>query len=417
VFLRSSGVLLPIPCLPSGFGIGDLGPDAYRFADWLHSAGQRVWQILPLNPAHSAYGHSPYHSVSSFACDPLLISPARLAAEGLLEREELPAPELQRGRIDCAAVAGMKQGLLGKACARFRRRLPEEGCYTRFCTENSAWLEDDAFFNALSERYRGTVWNRWPSEIQQRRPEALARLRAELEEAIDHAKITQYFFHRQWRGLRAYLRERGIRIFGDLPIYVPLHSADVWCRQPLFSLDEAGNPSTASGVPPDYFSSEGQLWGHPVYRWEVHRETRFDWWIQRFARMFFLYDWVRIDHFRGLVAYWEVPAGEPTAAGGRWVQAPAEDFFKELERRFVSLPVTAEDLGVITAEVREACGAKGFRACGCSFSAWPTSRGAMRTPRTTFLRGVWSSPARTATTRSGGGSNRKPALSKSAASN
>jgi 4-alpha-glucanotransferase len=352
MFPRSSGVLLPIPCLPSGFGIGDLGPYAYRFADYLHSAGQRVWQILPLNPTTPAYQHSPYHGASSFACNPLLISPEHLAAEGFLDRGELPQHELPEGRIDYAAVAREKTRLLEKACARFRQRLPEEG-YARFSAENEAWLDDHTLFAALDTRYPGVMWNRWPLEIQQRHPAALTRLRAELGDRLEDLRIVQYLFFRQWSGLRAYCREKGIRIFGDLPIYVPFHSADVWAHPGLFKLDETGSPVAVSGVPPDYFSTDGQLWGHPVYRWDAHRATRYAWWISRFARNLSLFDYVRIDHFRGLVAYWEVAAGEPTAVNGRWLQTPADDFFNELRHRFVCLPLIAEDLGVITADVRE----------------------------------------------------------------
>jgi 4-alpha-glucanotransferase len=359
MFPRASGVLLPIPCLPSGFGIGDLGPSAYRFADYLHTTGQRVWQILPLNPTNPAYQHSPYHGVSTFAFNPLLISPEHLAAEGLLDRDEIPPPEFPESRIDYAAVALKKKLLLDKACAQFKQRLPGED-YFRFCAENDAWLDDYTLFAALSTRYPDVMWNRWPYEIQLRHPETLKRLRAELSDCLEDLKIGQYLFFRQWIGLRAYCREKGIRILGDLPIYLPFHSADVWAHPRLFKLDKSGNPLAVSGVPPDYFSSTGQLWGHPVYRWDAHRETRYEWWIRRFARNLALFDYVRIDHFRGLVAYWEVPADEPSAVNGRWLQTPAEDFFNELRRRFVCLPLVAEDLGVITADVREIMQRYGF---------------------------------------------------------
>jgi 4-alpha-glucanotransferase len=359
MFPRVSGVLLPIPCLPSRFGIGDLGPDSYRFADYLHSAGQRVWQILPLNPTTPTYQHSPYHGASAFAGNPLLVSVEQLADEGLLDRDEISPHESPEGRIDYAAVARVKQGLLDTACARFRQRLPGED-YTRFCAENAGWLDDYALFAALNARFPDTPWNRWPGEFQQRRPEALAQLQVELRNPLEDLRIAQYFFHRQWSGLKKYCHEKGIRVFGDLPIYVPFHSADVWACPRLFKLDETGRPLAVSGVPPDYFSADGQLWGHPVYQWDAHRETRYEWWIRRFARNLALFDYVRIDHFRGLVAYWEVPAGEPTAVNGRWVQTPVEDFFTELRHRFVCLPVIAEDLGVITADVRETMQRFGF---------------------------------------------------------
>jgi 4-alpha-glucanotransferase len=359
MFPRVSGVLLPIPCLPSRFGIGDLGPDAYRFADYLHSTGQRVWQILPLNPVTPAYQYSPYHGLSAFAGNPLLVSPEQLVAEGLLDQEDIPSPELPADRIDYAAVVRVKQRLLDKACARFRQRLAGED-YARFCAENAAWLDDYALFAALNARFPDTIWNRWPREVQQRNPAALTRLRTDVRDALEDYKIVQYFFSRQWTGLKTYCREQGIRIFGDLPIYVPFHSADVWAHPLLFKLDENGNPVSVSGVPPDYFSADGQLWGHPVYRWDAHRQTRYAWWARRFARNLALFDYVRIDHFRGLIAYWEVPAGVPTAVNGQWVQAPAEDFFTELQHRFVCLPVIAEDLGVITADVRETMRRFGF---------------------------------------------------------
>jgi 4-alpha-glucanotransferase len=359
MFPRASGVLLPIPCLPSQFGIGDLGPYSYRFVDYLHSAGQRVWQILPLNPTTSTYQYSPYHGASTFACNPLLISPEQLAAEGLLDRDELSPPRLPEGRIDYNAVARVKQRLLDKACARFKQRLPSED-YTRFCAENAAWLDDYALFAGLSARDPDTAWNRWPLEIQLRQPETLSRLRAELCDSLEDLKIVQYFFYRQWIALKTHCHEKGIRILGDLPIYVPYHSADVWAHPRLFKLDATGSSLAVSGVPPDYFSTDGQLWGHPVYRWDAHRETRYEWWIRRFARNLALFDYVRIDHFRGLVAYWEVSAGEATAVNGRWVQTPAEDFFTELRHRFLCLPVIAEDLGVITADVRETMQRHGF---------------------------------------------------------
>jgi 4-alpha-glucanotransferase len=359
MFPRVSGVLLPIPCLPSRFGIGDLGPSSYRFADYLHSAGQRVWQILPLSPTTPAYQCSPYHGASTFACNPLLVSAEHLAAEGLLDQDDIPPPVLPEDRIDYAAVAQVKQRLLDKACARFKQRLPGED-YARFCAENAPWLDDYALFAALNARFPDIAWNRWPGEYQQREPEALARLQSELHDAIEDLKIVQYFFCRQWIRLKTHCHEKGIRIFGDLPIYVPFHSADVWAHPRLFKLDETGSPLVVSGVPPDYFSTDGQLWGHPVYRWDAHRKTRYEWWIRRFARNLALFDYVRIDHFRGLVAYWEVSADEQTAVNGRWVRTPAEDFFTELRHRFVCLPVIAEDLGVITADVREIMQCSGF---------------------------------------------------------
>jgi 4-alpha-glucanotransferase len=360
MFSRASGVLLPIFSLPSCFGIGDIGPGAFRFADFLHASGQRIWQILPLNPTESTFGHSPYHSVSCFAYNPLLISPEALAAEGLLDSSDLHPPDsLPDGRIDYGTVAIFKRHLLEKACRRFRQCLPDSG-YERFCTENAFWIDDYALFTALSELHADVPWSRWPQKIRGRSPDEITRLRKTLQAPIETLKIEQYLFYRQWLALLSYCRGKGIHLFGDIPIYVPFHSSDVWAHRQLFKLDRFHRPISVSGVPPDYFSADGQLWGHPVYNWEALRKTRYDWWIRRMAHQMAVFDAVRIDHFRGLVAYWEVPAGEITARTGRWVEVPSEDFFSELRRRFVSLPVVAEDLGHITADVRETMRRFGF---------------------------------------------------------
>lgn len=357
---RSSGILLPIFSLPSRFGIGDIGPGAFRFVDFLHAAGQRIWQILPLNPTEAVFGHSPYHSLSCFAFNPLLISPEALASEGLLDSTDLHPPgRLPESRIDYAAAAMFKRHLLEKACRRFRQDLPDSG-YERFCAENAFWIEDYALFCALSEHHAKVSWNRWPPKIRIRRPSEIMRLQEMHHAQIEKLKIEQYLFYRQWRHFMSYCREKRIHLFGDIPIYVPHHSADAWAHRRLFKLDRFHRPLGISGVPPDYFSTEGQLWGHPVYNWEIHRKTRYAWWIRRIAYNMEIFDVVRIDHFRGLVAYWEVPAGESTAKNGRWLDAPSQDFFSELRRRFVSLPVVAEDLGHITADVRETMQRFGF---------------------------------------------------------
>jgi len=357
---RSSGVLLPIASLPSHFGIGDLGPSAFRFVDFLNAAGQRVWQVLPLNPTEGAFGHSPYHSASCFALNPLLISPEMLVEEGWVDRTDLP---LQRrwpqGRVDYAAAARFKRDLLQKACRRFRQR-PPDADYQRFCTENAVWIDDYALFSALSSRNRKIAWDRWPAEVRSRRPSEMRRLRKGLQETIEALKIEQYLAYRQWQALRTYCRRKSVLLFGDLPVYVPFHSADVWSHRALFKLDRRHRPTAVSGVPPDYFSAAGQLWGHPVYDWEAHRQTRFAWWCRRIAYQISLFDAVRIDHFRGWVAYWDVPAGATTAKDGRWVDVPSDDFLSELRRRFVALPLVAEDLGHITADVRETMRRYGF---------------------------------------------------------
>jgi 4-alpha-glucanotransferase len=371
---RSSGLLLPIFSLPSRFGIGDLGPGAFRFVDSLHAAGQRMWQILPLNPTEGAFGHSPYHSVSCFAFNPLLISPEVLAEEGWVDGTDLQQRNrLPEGRIDYAAVGALKRRLLEKACRRFRERMPDTG-YEYFCMENAYWIDDYALFSALSARHAHIAWDRWPSPARGRSSVDMKRLRKELHDSIEKLKIEQYLFYRQWTALRSYCWEKCIHLFGDLPIYVPFHSADVWAHRTLFKLDRFHRPLAVSGVPPDYFSADGQLWGHPVYKWESHRLTRFDWWVRRIAHQMAVFDAVRIDHFRGLVAYWEVAAGARTARHGRWVEVPSDDLFSELQRRFVSLPLVAEDLGHITADVRETMqhfGLPGMRVLMFGFSGNP----------------------------------------------
>jgi 4-alpha-glucanotransferase len=373
---RCSGILMPLFSLPSPFGIGDLGPGALRFVDSLHAAGQRIWQLLPLTPTEAAHGHSPYHSNSCFAFNPLLISPEGLVADGWADPSDLRQGIRQaHSRVDYAAAVAFKRGLLEKACRRFRQELPPTG-YERFCAENSFWLDDYALFSALSARHANTAWDRWPPNARPGRLAGNRGLSKELHGTIETLKIEQYLVYRQWQALRDYCRAKFVQLLGDIPIYLPLHSADVWANRRLFKLDRFCRPRAVSGVPPDYFSADGQLWGHPVYNWKVHRRTRYAWWLRRIAHQIKVFDAARIDHFRGLVAYWEVAAGERTAKRGRWVDVPSDDFFTELQRRFVSLPLVAEDLGCITAEVRETMqryGFPGMRVLLFGFSGEPDS--------------------------------------------
>lgn len=350
---RGSGILLHITSLPSRCGIGDLGPEAYRFADFLAETKQSFWQILPLNPTGLANGNSPYQSVSAFASNPLLISPEIMVRDGFLAQSDLErAFDFPEGRIDYPAVLGYKERLFDLAYDHFK----QEGHtheYEVFCAENSSWLDDFALFLALKTRFPQKVWVQWPQEIRDRQPEVLESLKNELHDAIEKAKFLQYVFFQQWRPLKDYCNQRGVQIFGDIPIYVIHNSVDVWANPELFTLDDERKPSVVAGVPPDYFSETGQLWGNPIYRWDVLQERGYGWWIQRVGHNLKLFDLIRIDHFRGLIGYWEVPAGEPNAMKGRWVEAPAEDFFNALLRRFPQLPIIAEDLGVITPDVRE----------------------------------------------------------------
>ena len=351
---RGSGILLHMTSLPSPYGIGDLGPGAYRFADFLAHAKQGYWQVLPLNPVNPGCGHSPYSSISAFAGNTLLISPELLHEDGLLSWEEIESrPVFPQDRCDFARVLPYKEALFERAWQRFQATGKDADRHEAFCLENAGWLEDFALFVVLRNRFQGRVWSEWPVELRDRQPEALQAIRKECRSELEKEKFLQHLFFKQWRALRAYCHRRGIQLLGDLAIYMSFDSADVWANSGLFKLDEAKRPAFVSGVPPDYFSETGQLWGNPVYRWEVLRETGFAWWIERLAHSFALFDVIRIDHFRGLVAFWEVPAGEKTAVRGRWVEAPVQEFFAVLMRRFFHFPVIAEDLGVITPDVRE----------------------------------------------------------------
>ncbi|MFB0505681.1 MAG: 4-alpha-glucanotransferase [Thermodesulfobacteriota bacterium] len=350
---RASGILLHLTSLPSRFGVGDLGPWAFRFLDFLSETKQSLWQILPLNPTDPEHFSSPYHSTSAFACNPLLISPELLVRDGLLNKADIKSPpDFPAERVDYRAVGAYKAELLKKAHERFRgKRPPYE--YERFRAENSPWLEDFALFMALKSHFGGKVWSEWPQDIRDRQPEALQSANKGLHEKAEMERFLQYIFFNQWSNLKNYCNAKGIQIIGDLPIYVEHDSADAWTHPELFKLDDEKRPYAVAGVPPDYFSETGQLWGNPVYRWDVLKEQGFAWWVQRIERNLRLCDIVRIDHFRGLVAYWEVPATENTAINGGWVEAPASDFLNHLMRKFPFLPIIAEDLGVITPDVRE----------------------------------------------------------------
>jgi 4-alpha-glucanotransferase len=350
---RGSGILLHVTSLPSPYGIGDLGPSAYKFADFLGDTRQSYWQVLPLNPTDPINGNSPYSSQSAFASNPLLISPDLLVNQGWLRIQDLePIPAFSADQVDFPAVIAYKSRLLELAFHRFRET--EAGReLARFGEENASWLHDYAIFVCLKDQFGGRPWNEWPPELRDRVPSALAACEHQFKDRIAHEKFTQFALDRQWRSLKRYCNRRGIMIVGDLPIYVNYDSADVWSHPQLFKLDRERRPAFVAGVPPDYFSATGQLWGNPVYDWDALRETRYSWWVERMERTLGIFDQVRIDHFRGLVAYWEVPAREPTAVNGVWVKTPAGDFFHELQKRFFRLPILAEDLGIITPEVRE----------------------------------------------------------------
>jgi 4-alpha-glucanotransferase len=349
--MRAAGILLHLTSLPSPFGVGDLGPAAYRFADFLSRTGQAYWQMLPLTPTEPGRGDSPYNSASAFAGNPLLISPELLRDRGLLTDAELADPPASPGgRVDYPAVHRYKRRLWDQA---FQRAELGEPAFARFRRDNRHWLDDYCLFTALSDRHQGLTWDHWPAELRDRRPEALEQARRELRREMDQAAWLQYIFQEQLAALRRHCARGGVALFGDLPIYVDYHSADVWAHPEVFQLGSDGRPRKVSGVPPDYFSATGQRWGNPVFDWERLQADGYGWWLERMGRNLQMYDLVRIDHFRGLVAYWEIPAEEKTAVKGRWVEAPVMDFFRRLQRRFPTLPVVAEDLGLITPDVRE----------------------------------------------------------------
>ena len=348
---RSSGILLHVTSLPSPFGVGDLGPWSYRFADFLARAGQRYWQILPLSPTDTAHGNSPYHSHSAFALNPLLISPELLVRDGLLLESDLEMNSaFPAGRVDYEAAGAFKDKLLKSAFSRFQEG-DKSQTFDRFRDENAWWVEDFALFRTISLLRNGEIWGDWPVELRDRHPDALAEAREALGDRVDREVFYQYVFHRQWMSLKQYCNDRKIRIIGDLPIYVDYDSADLWAHPELFKLNEAKRPYVCAGVPPDYFSETGQLWGNPIYRWDVLKESGYRWWLDRLRRNFALFDMVRIDHFRGLVAYWEVPSETKTAIDGKWEAGPAGDFLDTVLGEFPGAPLIAEDLGYITPDV------------------------------------------------------------------
>ncbi len=336
---RSCGILLHITSLDSPHGIGDLGDAAYRFADFLAEAGINVWQVLPPNPVTAAHSFSPYRSNSAFALNPMLISLDRMAKDGLLDAADLPEP-LPVGDAEFERVSEMKPRALDRAFERFRHE-GRSPAFEQYCRDQSGWLDSYASFMAFASRY-GPEWPNWPATADE-----AVKIRVERE------KFVQFVLDRQWTDLRSHCHRRGIRLMGDIPIYLDYHSADVWAHPDIFKLGSDHRPTFVSGVPPDAFSATGQLWSMPVYDWDALRRQGYGWWHARFARSFELFDMARVDHFRGLVAYWQVEAGRPTAESGTWVDVPARDFFTSLARRFGALPIVAEDLGLITPDVRE----------------------------------------------------------------
>jgi len=358
---RGAGVLLHVTSLPSRFGVGDMGPGALEFLDFLVQAGQSVWQILPLAPTSSFIGDSPYSSDSAFAGNPLLVSPEHLARDGWVDPADLgQMPEHDPARAAFPEALAFKERLLDLAFERAGPELANHPDLARFRAQNAHWLEDYCLFKALKHSLGGLSWTRWPAALRDRDPAALAERREALARRMLKEAFVQYLFFEQWTALKAEASRRDILVVGDAPIYVTQDSADVWANQGLFKLGDDREPLFVAGVPPDYFSETGQRWGNPVYDWDAHLATGFAWWIRRLAHNFRLYDFVRLDHFRGFAGYWEIPAQEKTAVNGAWVDAPGKAFFKALLAHFPVLPILAEDLGVITPDVRELRDAMGF---------------------------------------------------------
>jgi 4-alpha-glucanotransferase len=367
---RASGVLLHPTSLPGRQGIGDLGPEAQAFVDLLAATGQRWWQTLPLGPTGS--GNSPYQSHSSFAGNPLLIDVQDLVQRGWLTPEAaLIDPRLRVDHVDFDAVAALKQGSLRLAFEGFKAK-GDDPHFEEFITANRAWLDDYVFYQSLKDVHGGLPWYQWERELIERKPAALARWRERLIEGTRYHEFVQYAFESQWQTLREHCKKQGVMLIGDLPIFVAHDSADVWANLELFYLDERGQPLVVAGVPPDYFSETGQLWGNPLYRWDAHAADDYAWWATRLRFLLGRVDIVRIDHFRGFEAYWEIPAGSETAAPGRWVEGPGSKFFEALRRRLGNLPLIAEDLGLITPGVealRDEFSLPGMRVLQFGFAA------------------------------------------------
>jgi 4-alpha-glucanotransferase len=354
---RGSGILLHISSLPSPYGIGDLGPSAYSFADFLGETCQSYWQILPLNPTASILGNSPYSSISTFAGNTLFVSPDILLRDGLISQKDLIGRRsLPNNHCEYELVTHFKERIIATAYNTFKNKDSNKDNFAHFCECNQEWLDTFSLFVAIKKRMEGKPWNEWPLRLRDRHKKAIDRMRIELADDIEQVNFAQFLFFTQWNDLKNYCNHKGIRIIGDVPIYASHDSADGWSNPQIFKFNDAKRPYAVAGVPPDYFSDTGQLWGNPVYNWDVLKKSKYKWWIKRIQHVLSLYDIMRIDHFRGLVAYWEVPAHEVNAINGRWVDVPTDEFFTRLSASFSHHTIIAEDLGIITDDVRRVMG-------------------------------------------------------------
>ena len=366
--MRTSGVLMHITSLPGAYGVGTMGKGAYKFVDFLKSAGQSLWQILPLTP--TGYGDSPYQSCSTFAGNHYLIDLELLVEDGLLKEEELDGIQwsVSEEAVDFGLLYNNRLKVLTLAYERFNA----DEAFVQFCRENSSWLSDFSLFMALKEELGGKPWFNWEDGLKYRDPEAIWSARRRLQDRIRFFSFVQYLFLKQWNALRDYAHKNGVKIIGDVPIYVPYDSVEVWSAPELFQLDEQLQPVAVAGCPPDAFSEDGQLWGNPLYRWDVHEKDGFGWWLRRMEAAGKWYDIVRIDHFRGFEAYWSVPYGDTTAKGGKWVTGPGMAFINALKKGLPRLELIAEDLGFLTPEVlqlRDDSGWPGMKILGFAFDS------------------------------------------------
>jgi len=350
-FERSAGILLHPTSLPGKFGVGDLGAEAYKFIDFLKEAGQTLWQTFPLGP--TGYGDSPYQCFSAFAGNPLLVSPEKLKEEGFLSEDDLKDPSQSNPiKIDYGQAIDYKKYILRRAYNNFKNNSNgQEKEFEKFVEAHKNWLDDFALFMACKDHHGGAVWSSWEKGLVQRDKKTLEEWKVKLNDEIEYQKFVQFNFFKQWKALKEYTNEKGIKIIGDMPIFIAYDSSDLWANKESFTVDEEGNLTFVAGVPPDYFSATGQLWGNPLYKWDVMEKNDFQWWRKRFSSLFELVDIVRIDHFRGFEAYWKIPGGEETAQNGKWIKAPGEKLFNSLKKHLGELPILAEDLGVITPPV------------------------------------------------------------------